>query len=333
MELLRKSDLNVNFENNEGNKAISFAIINKNFNIYKIIKKHTTDINKKNETLLHLAIKHENIEVIDDLFNDANFIMNDEILFYNKTYRSINIINRITKKFNNLKAIDSNNRGVLFYVVENGYESESIFLKLLDKGLDINLLDKDGNHIIYKYMKEKQEFKKEKRYKDYHNNLQTIIMMGANVNSKDSFGGITLHKAILDCDIITIKLLLHSGADVNAIDNRGRNIIHNAVWKNDMKIFKLIYAYNKTLLNEPDKFGVTAINYAAFLGYTELVLELIELNAHINNPYKKSNYILVFLKKFHKSLDTIIDEARTKSDKIKLKRLIENMKKEFSINE
>ncbi len=138
-------------------------------------------------------------------------------------------------------------------------------VKLLMKyGSDINQPDNDGLNIIYKYMEENQRFKKEAELKEYHNNLQTIIMMGANVNAKDSFGGITLHKAILNCDMTTIKMILHGGADMNAIDNRGRHILHNAIWKNDIKIFKLIYTYNKVLLNEPDKFGVLPINYAAF---------------------------------------------------------------------
>ena len=202
---------------------------------------------------------------------------------------------------------------------------------MIKQGADINQTNKDNQNIIYTYMEENQSFKKDTQQKEYYNNLQTIIAMGANVNAKDSYGGITLHKAILNCEITTIKMLLHSGADINAIDNRGRNIVHNSIWKNNIKIFKMVYTYNKPLLNEPDKYGVLPLNYAAFLGYTELVLEIIEMKGHVNNPYNKKKYILNFLKQFHKNLKILEEKAITKSQKSRIAMLVGNMKKEFFI--
>lgn len=227
----------------------------------------------------------------------------------------------------NLTALNSNKEPYFFDALR--YGNIDLIKLLIKHGTDVNQVDSEGVNVIYKYMNENQSFNKNSEQKEYYANLRSIIMMGANVNAKDSYGGITLHKAILDCDLSTIKTLLHSGADINAIDNRGRNMIHNSIWKNNIKIFKLIYSYNKTLLNEPDKFGVLPINYAAFLGYSDFVLELIEIGAHVNNPHKKSKYIINFLKKFHKSLDLIVKEARTKVQKNKMLVLVENMKKEF----
>lgn len=549
-QLLKKHDINVDFKNHHNFTAIDFAILNNHFDAYKKMKARIHSINDRNEknlTLLHLAIKAQNYKVIDDLFNDKKFNINNEILFYQYSYIDKSMLNIILSKFENIKYEDQLGRNILFYVVQNGIGSEDIFHTLISKGLDINCIDKegnnlllhliqliinknkefeksedddsekhtieiknlinfipvilekgintevcnnqnetilslptkaknidilntlfeyevdidilnnnketalsqiitkgssysdinyllldygaspnikdkndkttiekvidailivknnkkvknsekrdldfssdyvaildtilfntdvklniltskgepyifdalrhgnlslvkllvkhgadvnqldiDGNNIIYKYMEENKTFKKDREQRGYHNNLQTVIMMGANVNAKDSYGGITLHKAILDCDIATIKLLLHSGADMYAIDNRGRNIVHNSIWKNNIKVFKLIYSYNKTLLNEPDKFGVLPINYAAFLGYTDLVLELIELNAYINNPKKKSRYILNFLKKFHKNLNSLSEEARTKAQKEKIMKLVENMQEEFEVKD
>ncbi len=549
IDLLLEKNANVNLENYSGYTALDFAVYNGHFVAYKKLKPFVKDLNKKNkknESILHFAVKSQNLQIIDDILEEKRFINDDSILFYKESFENIDILNKLLDKFDSLKKLDYNGRNLLFYVVENGFKCQNIFLKLLDEGLDINCIDKkgnnillhlieyiiykdknlvidtkedlekhkkdiknlidiipaiiesnidtsisnnnnetilslpsknqhlellnlllecevpvdivdkknntalaliiekgnsyletihilldyginpnirnsnnhtvieklidailivreekkarpiqrnnldfksdyvsilesvlvntdvrlkqynskdepyffeatrygatdivkllikygadinaqdkDGNNIIYKYMLENQEFKKEKEQKNYYNNLQAIIIMGANVNAKDSHGGITLHKAILDCDMTVIKMLLHSGVDMNAIDNRGRHILHNAIWKNDIKIFKLIYSYNKSLLNEPDKFGVLPINYAAFLGYTDMVLEFIELSAHVNNPYKKTKYILNFLKKFHKNLNTLILNARTKMQKDKIKVLVDNMKKEFEVN-
>jgi len=549
IDLLLEKKADVNLENYSGYSAIDFAAYNGHFAAYKKLKPLVKDLNKKNkknESILHFAVKSHNLEIIDDLLEEKRFINDDSILFFKESFENIDVLNNLLDRFDSLEKLDHNGRNLLFYVIENGFECQNVFLKLLEEGLDVNCIDKkgnnillhlieyiiykennlvidtkedlekhkkdiknlidiiptiiesnidtrtsnnnnetvlslpsknqhlellnllldcevpvdivdknnntalsliiekgnsyletthilldyginpnikdsknhtvieklidailivreekkarpiqrknldfksdyvsilesvlvntdvklkqynskdepyffealrygatdivkllikygadinaqdkDGNNIIYKYMLENQEFKKEKEQKNYYNNLQAIIIMGANVNAKDSYGGITLHKAILDCDMTVIKMLLHSGVDMNAIDNRGRHILHNAVWKNDIKIFKLIYSYNKSLLNEPDKFGVLPINYAAFLGYTDMVLEFIELSAHVNNPYKKTKYILNFLKKFHKSLNTLIVNARTKIQKDKIKILVENMKKEFEVN-
>ena len=203
---------------------------------------------------------------------------------------------------------------------------------LLKYGADINQRDVNGLNIIYKYMAENKTFRREIDQKNYYSNLKTIIGLGANVNAKDSFGGITLHKAILDCDIHTVKIILSSGADINAVDNRGRNMIHNCMWQNKVKTFRLIYTYNKKLLNEPDKFGVLPINYAAFLGYKDLVLELIRTGSHINNPYRKTPYILNFLKRFHPTIATLKDSALTNAEKNTIQALLDNMKKEFMID-
>ncbi|WP_419765683.1 MAG: ankyrin repeat domain-containing protein [Arcobacter sp.] len=225
---------------------------------------------------------------------------------------------------------NSNEEPYIFELIT--YGNIHLIKLFLKNGADINQRDANGLNIIYKYMAENTSFRRELDQKNFYTNLKTIISLGANVNAKDTFGGITLHKAILENDIQTVKIILHSGADINAIDNRGRNMIHNCMWKNKIKAFRLIYTFNKKLINQPDKFGVLPINYAAFLGYKDLVLELIRTGSHINNPQKKTPYILGFLKRFHPSIATLKDSAVTNAEKNTIQVLLDNMKKEFKID-
>ena len=205
-------------------------------------------------------------------------------------------------------------------------------IKLMVKhGADLNQIDENGLNIIYKTIGENKTFRREIDQKNFYTNLKAIIGLGANVNAKDSYGGITLHKAILDNDIQTVKIIMHGGANINAIDNRGRNMVHNTVWKSKINTFKLIHSFNKKLLNEPDKFGVLPINYAAFLGYTDMVLDLLEHGSHLNNPHRKTKYILNFLKRFHKNLRPLEEKAISKAEKQKIQTLVENMIKEFEV--
>lgn len=348
--------------NNDNETILSLVIKNKNLELLNILLENEVSIdttNKDKETGLSLAVMKgsEYIEltyllldyganpnirdkdsktIIEKLINACLIVRNQKKvktsekdgIDFNTDYVSI-LTSLLINTDANLNQLNSKEEPYFFEALRNG--ATDIVKLLIKHGADVNLVDINGKNIIYKYMEENKDFKKESQQKEYYNNLNAIIIMGANINFKDEHGGITLHKAILNCDSTIIKMLLHSGADINAIDNRGRHILHNSIWKNNIKVFKLVYTYNKPLLNEPDKFGVMPINYAAFLGYTDLVLEFIELKAHINNPFKKTKYILNFLKKFHKNLKTLVDNARTKTQKDKLNMLVENMKKEFGV--
>jgi ankyrin repeat protein len=229
----------------------------------------------------------------------------------------------------NLKKLNTHKEPYFFEALK--YGNLNVVKLLIKHGSDINQPARNGLNVIYNFIANNKSFRREIDQRTYYTNLKTIISIGADVNARDDYGGITLHKAILDNDDQTIKILLNSGADINSIDNRGRNILHNTIWKNKIKQFRLIFSYNKKLLNTPDKFGVLPINYAAFLGYEEMVLELIDTDSQVNNPYPKKRYILNFLERFHKNLIPLIRNTRTLTDKQKMLILVENMIKEFEI--
>lgn len=361
LPIILEKDVDTKLINNKNETIISYASKNLSKSILITLLDYEIDIdilNHQNQTALsqiitsgtsyletiHLLLDYgaspnikndEGINVIEKLI-DAHLIINNNKKVKASQRSEISagvdyfalLASVLVNTDTNLTNLNSKGEPYFFEALRFG--NIDLIKLLIKHGTDINQVDNQGINIIYKFMSENQSFNKSSEQKEYYANLRSIIMMGANVNAKDSFGGITLHKAILDCDISTIKTLLHSGADINAIDNRGRTMVHNSIWKKNIKVFRLIYSYNKNILNDPDKFGVLPINYAAFLGYTELVLEFIEIGAHVNNTHRKSKYIINFLKKFHKSLDLLEGEVRTKAQKSKIRTLVENMKKEFS---
>ena len=165
--------------------------------------------------------------------------------------------------------------------------------------------------------------------KRYHVTLKNVLDMRANVNATDSFGGTTLHKAILESDVQTVKMLINANAVMDAKDKQGRNYLHNSIWKNRVQIMRVIHANNSKLINTPDNYGVLPINYAAFLGYTDLVVELINLGANINNTYTKKPYILEFLQRFHKNIGPMMKDTRNATDQRHVNELVKNMRGEF----
>lgn len=231
----------------------------------------------------------------------------------------------------NLRQLNSKEEPYFFDAVLHG--NIEIVKILTYFGADINQAGKDGLNIIYVLMEKFKDVTIKNNVLKFHDSLRNIIFLGANVNARDNYGGITLHKAILDHDISVTKILLSSGADIRAIDNRGRNMIHNCIWKAKTKTLRFIYSQNNKLLNLEDKFGVLPIHYAAFLGYTDLVLELINLGSHVSSYTVKTEYIKRFLLRFNKNIDSLEDNAKNIAEKNKIATLVGNMKEEFFLKD
>lgn len=357
-------DENVDYNlcNKNGDNALMLATKNNNLKVVETLLDYEVDpnyINDRNETALAFAaVKGKsNIDLVSLLLDygarpnisDQNGktiiekLIEIELYLRNKKKLKMKARQEINENENyksvleeillngevNLTMLNSEGNPYFFDAVEHG--NIDLVKMLVKYGADINLKNKDGYNIIYYYMSKNISFRKVADQQNYLIMLRNIISLGADPNSRDDFGGITLHKAILDNDIQTIKVLINAGADINAVDNKGRNMVHNAMWQNKVKVFRLLYSYNKQLINKPDKFGVLPINYAAFLGYNELVIELIDSGSYVNNPYRKTHYIFNFLKKFHKNLRPLLENTRNPADHLKMKTLVENMVKEFNV--
>lgn len=359
---LIEEEVDYNLCNTNGDNALMLATKKKHFKVVESLLEFDVDpnyINNKNETALAFAAMKgkSNIDivsllldygarpnigdeagktVIEKLIEVELFLRNGKKLKMknrqeideNENYKAV-LEEILLNGEVNLTQLNSEGNPYFFDAVEHG--NIELVKMIVKYGADINIKNRDGYNIIYYYMSKNTSFRKVVDQQHYLLMLRNIISLGADVNSRDDFGGITLHKAILDNDLQTIKVLLNAGADINAVDNKGRNMVHNCMWQNKVKVFRLLYSYNKKLINKPDKFGVLPINYAAFLGYNELVIELIDSGSYVNNPYKKTPYIFNFLKKFHKNLKPLLENTRNPADHLKMKTLKENMMKEFNV--
>jgi len=349
--------------NNEGYRAFDYALESERSEIVELFLKNFFDpniVDRNGETPLSImAIKgkkykdiitlllsyganpniknNEGETVIEKLisvelyFSDNKKItskLRQEIPEKNEGYVSI-LEQVIYNSEANLRQLNSQGDPYFFDAVLHG--NMEIVKILTYFGADINQTGKDGLNIIYILMNKYKDVTIKNNVLKFHDSLRNVLFLGANVNARDNYGGITLHKAILDHDLNVSKILLTSGADIRAIDNRGRNMIHNCIWRVKVKTLRYIYSQNNKLLNLEDKFGVLPIHYAAFLGYTDLVLELINLGSHVSSYTVKSEYIKKFLERFHKNLNSLEENAKNIAEKNKIATLVGNMKEEFSI--
>lgn len=360
IERLLEHEIDLEIKNDYGQSAIVLASLLNDFTLLKMLLDYGSDINSmdaKGNTALSLSIMEGGgeFEILELLLSNGAKIdlvdvnkqsiiekLVDIILYQNsdkrikmemvkKIAKSSDYVAILTRIFSKVSttSLTLNSKEEPFFFEPILYGNFSLVKLFIQAGSNINQVDKDGLNIIYKLMSIAKDLPNDVGQKRYHSTLKSVIDMRANGNALDKFGGTALHKAILENDVQTVKMLMNSNSNMDAKDKQGRNYMHNSIWKNRVQIMRVVHATNAKLINTPDGYGVLPINYAAFLGYTDLVIELITLGANINNTYKKKPYILEFLQRFHKNIVPMIKDTRNATDQRHVSELVKNMREEF----
>ncbi|PPD79991.1 hypothetical protein GOBAR_DD23085 [Gossypium barbadense] len=126
--------------------------------------------------------------------------------------------------------------------------------KLLEDGLNIDEVDKDGHTALHKAIIGKREAV-----------ISHLLRKGANPHVKDKDGATPLHYAVHVGALQTVKLLLKYDVDVNVADQDGWTPLHVAVQSRNRDIAKilLINGADKTRKN---KDGKTALDLSLCYG-------------------------------------------------------------------
>ncbi|WVZ81804.1 hypothetical protein U9M48_029145 [Paspalum notatum var. saurae] len=123
--------------------------------------------------------------------------------------------------------------------------------KLLDSGIDINTLDKDGFTPLHKAIIGKKEAV-----------ISHLLRKGANPHVRDRDGATPLHYAVQAGALQTVKLLIKYKVDVNVADNDGWTPLHLAIQSRNRDIAKvlLVNGADKTRRTKFDGFRNDDIN-------------------------------------------------------------------------
>ncbi|EES04435.1 hypothetical protein BDA96_04G029200 [Sorghum bicolor] len=126
--------------------------------------------------------------------------------------------------------------------------------KLLDSGVDINLLDRDGFTCLHKAVIGKKEAV-----------ISHLLRKGANPHVRDRDGATPLHYAVQAGALQTVKLLIKYKVDVNVADNDGWTPLHLAIQSRNRDIVKvlLVNGVDKT---RRTKDGRTALDLSLCFG-------------------------------------------------------------------
>jgi ankyrin repeat protein len=325
---LENCKVNFNHQNNQGDTVLLILVLNgiRNSDLIRLYLERGANPDLENKTgktiieiLIDIILYSENRKPLDFEYE----------ISLNEDAEYANVLENILRN-HNVDINKLNSRGEPLFFDAIVHFNFKLFKLLRTKSINLNQRDKDGNNIIFKLM----DYNNKNLIKDkklYLNTIKSLINAGVDINAKNNEGLTALHIAVGEKCEYTIRLLLEMRADCFITDRQGRSIIHTCIWKNTTKYFRLLHHYNSEIVNLPDRYGIRPINYAAFMGKKDLVIEMLDVGALINNPLKKDPKILQFLEKFHPNIVNLTKDIHSEIDMVNLRLLADNMQKEFNI--
>ncbi|MCT7445638.1 ankyrin repeat domain-containing protein [Aliarcobacter skirrowii] len=320
---------NLNKQNKKGLTPLFFLIFGayENINQIDLFIENGANINYKNRYNLGVA----EILINSILYFENNKNIDENIKKYlDEEYDYKTLLKIFIEKYDlSLDDLNSKDEPLFFSSILNF--NFSLFKILRLSKIDFNKKDSQENTILHKLVM-KNCSNNQKCMDTVEKIIINLIKIGINIDERNSDGQTALSICMINKKDSLVKLLIENGASVNILDKSGKTLIHTAIFNDAEKYIDLIHKKDSEILNKIDNFGVTALNYCAFMGKIDLTLKLISLGAKIENDTPKSIKILEYLKKFHKNILAINFKITDTKEKVALSKLASNMIVEFNID-
>ncbi|KAI1739773.1 ankyrin repeat-containing domain protein [Xylaria scruposa] len=174
-----------------------------------------------------------------------------------------------TRKYHQLESPET----FLLEALRLGYKAP--FRQLAKQGIDINTIStKDGISLLaYAAMW------------PYKQIVQTLLLLGADVDGADKGSFSALHWACMKGDVDIVRLLIEYGADIDRCVPRGWTPLMLAAQNNRVDVVRVLIEGGAEI-EKTDSDGLTALSIAAEKGYADVVRNLIGYGACLDGSLK-----------------------------------------------
>lgn len=242
----------------ERNTLAHIAAINNQYEILKELHQFGVDMNVKNEqghTVLYYAMKIGNRDMIDYLVNKIKVNL-QEVDNEGNNIVQVALLHQLsnTELLKDLVNLDldlnrKNAAGQNTYETAILTQNKDIVQLFIDKGLNLNKVDENGNnaiHVLLNHKKGDMIF------------LSELIKKGTDLNGLNKQGQTPLYLAILNGDKNTVEVLIKNKANLNSVNSNGESAMevaekHNQslveLFERDKFIIKIDKQKNVFLVN------------------------------------------------------------------------------------
>ncbi|WP_078120607.1 ankyrin repeat domain-containing protein [Thiosocius teredinicola] len=154
---------------------------------------------------------------------------------------------------------------------------------LVEQGVDINAVNKDGDTALHVAARE--------RLIDY---VELLLTNGADLNLKNARGETPLLLAAQVGDEALFKLFAERGADTEMTDNQGNGVLHAVVDANDEPFLNLLLK-DEIDIDRPNHAGDTPLSLAANQERWTIARELLRKGANPNVPMQGDTSVGLYI--------------------------------------
>ncbi|XP_043484437.1 ankyrin repeat, PH and SEC7 domain containing protein secG-like [Leptopilina heterotoma] len=185
----------------------------------------------------------------------------------------------------NSRTIRNNMRQLRCAINEGNVETVK---ELLQKGININDQNGNGETILYHAVNAGHLMKEEK---DFEKLIKILLEFGAEINGKNKIGVTPLHVSAERGHEEICKMLLIKGADVNAVNEHEETALHFAAQKGREETVKLLLEFGAKI-DCKNVYGDTPLHFAADRGKKEICKMLLIKGADVNALTRKKETAL-----------------------------------------
>lgn len=290
-QFIEQNQLCVNLVDHKLNTPLHYAckMIKPNFEIIKLLIENGANIN---------AVNKNNYSILHSLFHCHQLYRGQNEIDYNiiKYILHQNILNNIIQYIlhqsilpETLNTFNIKDQNILIHECRQYNSNNEIIKLLLEKGINVNCKDKDGNTPII--IACDKGWALEMCYAD---TVKILLDKNANINEKNNEGYNALYYAIFNFNAKTLKLLLDHKVDLNNCDNKNNTALMVACLHNRYNAAEILLEYctmadinYENYGNDRDD-GHTSLTIACRNGSKQLAFLLLKKGADVNYKCKEN---------------------------------------------